>query len=322
MRMRKLGQGQSVLFLAPPEVDRSIRKAAQKTSDDNVRVVDILRWAMLETCAEIQHYVPYWAQQGVDYERRKIAQDEFLSSDKPDTRKLAASWLQPESRTLEDMYGPSTTSQGSDAMPTVNQAAIDLVNIRARCEMLGVPPLLDTGMGEEQEREVSHEIERERQVERPPKSSPAKHTLHPHVKEFVKTSRIPTRSKGFIPVFRALCDGPNQQEWPPDLLASKDFFNTIQNQNLTGSANQYLRPVHWILSSESGDGRRVLVLLSPYEVNEMFLDIRNSKTTHLHQYSPRVTQILDAATSTVDNSAQSLCWSVVLAKLCHLRVAL
>ena len=36
MRMRQLGHGQSVMFFAPLEVDRSIRKAANKNSSDRV----------------------------------------------------------------------------------------------------------------------------------------------------------------------------------------------------------------------------------------------------------------------------------------------
>lgn len=59
--MRKLGHGQSVMFFAPLEVDRRIRKSAGKSSLDAVEVLDILRWAMLETCADIQRHASLWA---------------------------------------------------------------------------------------------------------------------------------------------------------------------------------------------------------------------------------------------------------------------
>lgn len=71
--MRKLGHGQSVLFVAPQEVDQKIRKAANKTFSGDVRSAVILRWVMQETCADILHHVPHWSQQGVDYLRRKEA---------------------------------------------------------------------------------------------------------------------------------------------------------------------------------------------------------------------------------------------------------
>ncbi len=61
MRMRQLGQGQSVMFFAPQEIDLQIRKAAGKLeSATKVEAIDILRWSMLETCNEITHRVPQW----------------------------------------------------------------------------------------------------------------------------------------------------------------------------------------------------------------------------------------------------------------------
>ena len=80
MRMRRLGQGQSVMFLAPLEVDRSIRKAANKSASANVQVSDVVLWAMLETCTDIQLYGPRWFQQGADFQSRKDAWEKFSSS--------------------------------------------------------------------------------------------------------------------------------------------------------------------------------------------------------------------------------------------------
>jgi hypothetical protein len=70
--MRQLGKGQSVAFFAPGEVDRRIRGLIPRGqgSGDGIRVIDILRWAMHETCWDILHHLPHWAQQGVDHHRR------------------------------------------------------------------------------------------------------------------------------------------------------------------------------------------------------------------------------------------------------------
>lgn len=60
MRMRKLGHGQSLIFFAPDEVDRDIRRTAQKRSDDSISTLDIVRWAILEICcSQIQHFAPH-----------------------------------------------------------------------------------------------------------------------------------------------------------------------------------------------------------------------------------------------------------------------
>src|ERR1700761_5936088 len=106
MRMRQLGKGQSVSFFAPGEVDRRIRTLIPKgqESGDGIRVIDILRWAMHETCWDILHHLPHWAQQGVDHHRRFSAYKFYDMTGNLGV--LKKSWLQPESKTLEEMYEP------------------------------------------------------------------------------------------------------------------------------------------------------------------------------------------------------------------------
>ena len=71
--MRKLGNGHSVMFFAPIEVDRIIRAAAKKGDFDIVDLSDILHWAMLETCQDIQMRASHWVQQGLDFKMRHSA---------------------------------------------------------------------------------------------------------------------------------------------------------------------------------------------------------------------------------------------------------
>jgi len=103
MRMRERGKGQSVMFLAPGEVDRRIRGLVPRGqgSENGVRVTDILRWAMHETCRDIAHHLPHWAQQGVDHHRRFSAYKRYDLTG--DLEVLRNSWLLPESQTLEEM---------------------------------------------------------------------------------------------------------------------------------------------------------------------------------------------------------------------------
>jgi hypothetical protein len=285
--MRKLGHGQSVMFFAPLEVDRGIRRNAGKGPSEVVEVLDILRWAMLGTCADIQHHVPQWAQQGVDYERRNKAWVAYSSQDLS-VADLRSSWLQAEALGLEAMYGAS---------PIENpvHAAFAFPGIRDRCAKLGILSFTesDTRMEEEQEREVSHEIERELNIERPPKAQPATHSVHPDVIRFVRTGVIPPQSCQFVSPFSSLrhyggtfCEN---WRWTPNLLATNDFSTTIQGS--AQHANDYLRPVNWILSSPR-NGHTCLVVLSPFEVNSLLPRIRQSKAVHLHQYIPRVTHTM------------------------------
>ncbi|KAI9432033.1 hypothetical protein H4582DRAFT_1884511 [Lactarius indigo] len=287
MRMRQLGKGQSVVFFAPGEVDRRIRGLIPRgqESDKGVCVTDILRWAMHETCWDIGHYLPHWAQQGVDHHRRFSAYKQYNSTGNLDV--LKNSWVQRESRTLEEMYEPTSNAQVVGLSPEINGT----LSLRERLELLGITRSIDVRMAEEQEREVSHEVERERQAERPPKVYPAKHiTTHHDLRNFIHTGVLPMSSRYIIPLFsqtgvdKAL---DSTEEWLPSPLATKDFAITTRCSGIA-HLSDYLRPVNWVLSSGSGRDS-IAIVISPHEANELLPIIRKSGKVQLHIYAPRVT---------------------------------
>ena len=287
--MRKLGHGHSVMFFAPPEVDRNIRRVAAKT-DPNTQVttVDILSWAIHETWTDIQQRAPYWAQQAMDHKSRYNAWSRFCDSDLT-REQLSDAWIQPELKSLADLYAPCESKNAQ-----IDLSALD-PGIRQRCKDLGVLSLPSAQMEEEQEREVNREREREREVELPPKAKPEKHFLHSDVVSFVKTGVIPPLHYGsaFLPVFTTLEKSTaatrEADVWSPFILATADFCRTIKPESTRGTMDQYLRPVQWILSSKR-DRDQVLVLLSPFEADRLMPDIRASEYVHLHVYAPRTSQ--------------------------------
>ncbi|KAN0092683.1 hypothetical protein V8E55_003467 [Tylopilus felleus] len=256
MRMRKLGHGHSLMFFAPLEIDRRIRSVARKGPQDVIDTMDILQWAIRATCDDIQHRAPHWAQQGMDHTSRYRAWSGFCS-DEHSSKELSDAWLQPEAKTLEDLYEPRMSSSSS---------LVAHPHIRQHCIELGVLSLRDVSMDEEQEREVVHEAERERQVERPPRVSPATHAIHPDVIAFVNTGAVPNASRGFrraietLDVTSAAANEP--RIWSPYMLATADFEKTGKE----------------------------LVILSPHEVNALLPHIRSSNKVHLHLYTPRTTK--------------------------------
>ncbi|KAG1853154.1 hypothetical protein DFJ58DRAFT_883928 [Suillus subalutaceus] len=266
MRMRKLGNGHSVMFFAPTEVDRGIRSATQKADTDDVDVADILHWAMLETCLDIQMRASHWVQQGSDFNIRHSAWAE-LSRTPTSISTLKTAWLQPEERSLEDM----------------------------KCEELGFLSASARSMDEEQEREVLHEVERERRVERPPRVEPATHVLHADVRTFVKTGRIPKGSPAFIQALSSLVNTTavfhERNQWAQTVLVTHDFTRTVGTLSLLQKANDYLRPVNWVISSNVG---HLLVVLSPNEVNTLLPAVRKSNAVNLCIYTPRTTKTMQA----------------------------
>ncbi|KZT27616.1 hypothetical protein NEOLEDRAFT_1060414 [Neolentinus lepideus HHB14362 ss-1] len=293
MRMRKLGRpgGHSVMFVAPREVDTKIREAARKDCHEQVTTLDVVRWAIFETCANIQHHVPHWVQQGIDYYAREKAWQEYHSCVDPSTSILASAWLQVEAQPLEAMYG---NVDGDGAGVSLIRAGSMIPEIRERCEMLGVTSLHDPRAEEEQEREVSHEMEREWQVERPAKVKPASHRLHPDVLHFVRTGKVVSGSNALSKAFSSINEASSHLSlWSRQLLATTDFHTTTTGKSAGRPSGDYLRPVHWIVSNKCVESEtRVLVIMSPYEVNELLPEIRKSSNVHLHVYTPRVTQTM------------------------------
>jgi hypothetical protein len=304
--MRQLGKGHSVMFFAPGEVDRHIRRLLP-SSEGRIRGRDVLRWAMHETCEDIRHHLPHWAQQGLDHHKRFAAYKEHRSTQDPGVLKNA--WLQRESRTLEEMYSvtPGATISHDSEMYSIPP-------LRERIEQLGVTKLVDVRMAEEQEREVDHEVEQERQIERPPKAQPARHVICKEIREFACTGNLPRFSRHISPLLAPLdmADAlDSTTEWSPSPLATEDFTTTILGSYRKGLTD-YLRPINWILSSGSGKDS-IVVVISPYEANELLPIIRERNKVRLHVYAPRVTASMrsfsDLTFHTIPDSPAAGPWS-------------
>jgi hypothetical protein len=292
MRMRMLGKGHSVTFFAPGVVDRSIRSLIPggMASGTGIRAIDIIRWAVHRTCEDIDHHLLHWAQQGLDHHKRLAAYEEYRSSG--DHAVLREAWLQSESRTLEEMYWIESGAQ-------MRQEIKNVPSLRERVERLGVTKLIDGRMAEEQEREVNHEVETENPsatvLERPrlPMVQPAQHIIHADVLEFIETGRVPKSSRHISSLLAPLNMArslASTTEWSPIPRATTDFITTIIGSNDSDSEEltEHLRPVNWILSSGSGKNSTIVVI-SPYEANELLPVIRQSNKVRLHTYAPRVT---------------------------------
>ena len=292
MRMRKLGQGHSVMFFAPPEIDRRICSLAAKDSEF-ITTVNVLHWVIQETWSDIRRWAPHWAQQGMTHKSQHEALSQFLRNELT-ADQLATSWLQPEIKSLADLYAPRHHPNTACSMK------LD-VGIHQRCKSLGVSSLPDARLEEEQERQVSREVERERETERPPVAKPADHSLHPDVIEFVRTGvlRLQPHGTAFCPVFTTLTNTSaatgEPRVWSPYILATADFCNTIvEGGSFQGRVDQYLRPVQWILSGKK-DEHDVLVIPSPFEADQLMPHIRLSEHVHLHLYTPRTTEHMEAS---------------------------
>ncbi|KAF8462458.1 hypothetical protein BDZ91DRAFT_850654 [Kalaharituber pfeilii] len=294
-------------LLRPPEVHSKLLVHSGKEGGAHIETIDIISWVMHETCTQTERSVALWASQGIGHQIREHAWSKYKAS-KLDGDMLAKEWEEPESRTLEYMYGISnqqresvkhiiaTKLQEPDLRPRYKQ--FDIIN--SRCEEYQVVSLHGVAMQEEQEREVAHEVEIEAVVQRPPPATPHTHKLNPAVLEFIKTGIVNPSS--FSSSFRYLMDTLSQTSfhkdiepgpWAQNIIATVDFAETVKlNQSNHKHMDDYLRPVTWIVSSVRHlDTSPVLCLLSSFEVNELLPHIRRSQFVNLHMYTPKAQRI-------------------------------
>lgn len=290
MRMRKLGHGHSVLFCGPPEIHRKILTIAQKDNYDSIEVRDVLSWCMEETSINACKLLPIWAKQGVGYYKRSTAWSNISN-----LKRFPSDLLEREAKPLQEHYGfRSPTKNGLDTLPLGQSSRHhELLEIRKRCDDFGVKSFHGAHMLEEQERQLSHEAECERENQTPPKANPAKHNIAAKVRRFIQTGTIPKSAAGSFPsAFHILSETSaakdlERQAWSTKTLATLDFSNVIERRR-GDVTNEFLRPVNWIVSSKVDNS--IMVIMSPYEINELIPQIRQSRSVILHVYSPKATK--------------------------------
>ena len=200
-----------------------------------------------------------------------------------------------EARSLEELYG----SQSVEAENWIwNQHSVDskddtISKIAQRCQDFNSFTITDAGVHEEMEVELVHEKEVEREVERAPNAEPAPHDLHANVASFVATGNTSLcLEKGFRTAAAAfsgtsLVVPKDFNEVFQNIVVTDDFWRTIQlpSARSTGRMDNFMRSVDWVVTIASPQ-TSLMVLLSPYEVNQLLPKFRTSTAVKLHMFTP------------------------------------
>ena len=296
MRMRQLGKGQSVIFCIPEEIQTKILGSTSKTHSTEIEVSDVLIWAITETWADMRRSIPLWATQGRRYESHK----DYLNGAET-TIEQPKKFLEKEAQSLEDRYRPCLRKRfdTTEDWDTTNR---NIQEILKRCRDFEVTSFDTATLQEEQERELSPEIEEEREVQRPAPMEAEQHRLHPNLVYLVTTGIFCTGSDAFLPAFQALKSTSSAKrfdlmEFTNDLFVTADFMRTVKPPKGVTSesyvSDSYLRPVQWILSvvmKGRASASRYLIILSPLEAEQLLPTIQKSNIATLHLYAPRFTQ--------------------------------
>lgn len=236
-------------FFVPPGVFQSIIDLRGLPSNAVIDSADVIYWLLVETCSSIEQLQPLYFSQGADFCSRiqaKLDNPDFLS-DEQQRETLLKSLRQIELQTLEKMYG---ISKAKTKVPKSTTVVTPELKDFMRELKLNKKSFQDTGNAVhgsalqevEQEREVAHEVETVREVERPITYKPfGWHGLHRDVELFVRTGRLTADSAGYDLAFAALGRTTigrkfriNGSATSGRLFVSKQFTRTV---NLPGGVS-------------------------------------------------------------------------------------
>ena len=211
----------------------------------------------------------------------------------------AERFLEPESQTLEHCYWPCH----NDASLIIDSHQNQNENIQQMlqwCCDVGNCNFTSTQLQEEQERELSPEIEQEWQVQKPTEAEPKIHTIHTDLLSFASTGLFKKDSDAFKLAFMTLRNTSaasylNMFQFPSELCVTHDFVTTVKTLKVSSFiSDAYQQPVQWILTSccdcSWSSNRCVaenVAIISPYEANHLLPKIWESGAVTLHIYVPR-----------------------------------
>ncbi|CAL8123849.1 unnamed protein product [Orchesella dallaii] len=302
------------------------KKNKTEESISEVITEDIINWVTKNTQEFNQEGLLYWAVGGKNYAQKLAAHEFHDSVNTPSLEKiytLSKQCLDEELLLLKDIYGSYTETElvanlipcwfesihkkllSVDGCYALSQRIIrklDFIRdaIQQRC-LEHIPTKTQiTGLHfleEEQEKELEFEkepeVEEERQVVLPKVDA-----AEPYLDEFVKKSVL----NGQLIKPEAVVHLPEIFEntsfwkliqpecWGNDVFATKDFATVIKSYDKDQfKTDSYIRPVQYLVSLKSSTvSKPQLLILSPFEVNELLPYFRNGKAlSQLQMFTAR-----------------------------------
>lgn len=313
MRMRQLGKGQSVVFCVPNEIRTKILNCTKKGEGSQIEVVDVLHWAIHETFSQVRRSVPLWVTQGHRFVLQEDLWSNVYNGGKAQnlfTKELAMKFLEPEARSIEFRYRPGRAFE--DRLKKLEESIKTESRQRSTQERFGqiIRHFKRFGQAErsarrlqeEQERELSPEVEEEAVVEGAQSATPAEHKLHQDLKLLVRSGKIVAgESAAYGRAFAKVLDGTSavkgfkigtlDDKNGDRFLATTDFSRTVQEQAGSGqTSDAFQRHVQWVLTIRKDSREKLadyVVLVSPYEARLLFDQVQCSNIAALHLYKPR-----------------------------------
>ncbi|KAL8854482.1 MAG: hypothetical protein Q9221_000753 [Calogaya cf. arnoldii] len=276
MRLRQLGQGQSLMYVASPESHHNNVETTSASPTAELTGRNVIEWALEQSCLQIERNQSLRVVRGLSYYQRQQAlealEQPLLAPENDESipvNDLGNANIEHEAQSLHDLYAPVAMRDEKES---------DLVKISRSKSDQAVQELID--MWDHIDPSASRHANMHEELERE------------------STNRL-------------LKTAPWQ-----GLYVTSDFVRAIQVKTTTGSEiavnDDYLRPVHWLLVSKSTTARGVILIISQYEVNEC-LDLIHAPSSRvtLISYEPRVTRSMPSLESSPIKCLPGAGWDTI-----------
>jgi hypothetical protein len=316
MRLRLLGQTQSITFYSPVEVHQGILDRLPKEISvfHQPTSGDVLRWVFGQTCDTMEQLEPsYFAQtsQYLHQEQARLEHREYLQDVSSREAYLATVRIK-EALSLKQLYEPRGERHrraGPDSAmiawkPSLHSIYMQLEerkkHFRDRGSAVQASALEEVEIEQEREaeREVEIEVENVREVQQAILFNAHKvKKLHDDIKRFAAFGRLVPGSDAYQPMFSVLGRTTSlglkhtvNSSMKSGLWISAEFSRTIE---IYVPNDNYVRSSHWLLWSTVG---QQALLVSPEEANQLIpimqeqQAFQNDGSVHLIIYAAPVTR--------------------------------
>ncbi|CDM32892.1 unnamed protein product [Penicillium roqueforti FM164] len=95
-----------------------------RRENDLVTSLDVIRWALMQTCDTLQSLKPLWASQGLQYYKKSRLWGSLIEGSTP-AQDVVSCIQEPEAQTLSQLYHPSDVPRASSLNENIDPS--DLV---------------------------------------------------------------------------------------------------------------------------------------------------------------------------------------------------
>ncbi|THY63972.1 hypothetical protein D6C98_00911 [Aureobasidium pullulans] len=306
MRLRRLGDGHSLCFIAPPEVHHNIREI-QADAQAEITSLAVLAWCIKQTCEALDNARPLRIVHGLEYLRQQGVLNEYIPSSSSSAKiakqinrmkQFCLQIQENESQQLRQLYG-AHEGRISAIRDLLNRESTDqlMQHLVEEFDIMERTAMENTNMDVEQEREIAHEIQTQRHIQRPSKVQPLVPTISSGLEAFVASGTYQDlmamhqgKERGLkLFAYTSAKECAQDSKINPQVCSAFVTHDFIFSVALEPDAllDQYLRPVTWVLSSTV---TKQILIISPHEANKLLPKIKISEKIRLHCFAARTTK--------------------------------